>query len=143
MSGEIVQIEIPGGADTSRARAFWSGLFGWQFDEIPVPSAEYLLARINAHQGVAVSSFEPDKRGIRPYFAVDDIDSSIIRVAELRGEVYEKMAVPGAGWFALCRDPHGNQFGLWQSDPAAQPTHLDPALAQFHPTSPAAGGQSR
>ena len=45
------------------------------------------------------------------------------------------MAVPGAGWFAICRDPHGNQFGLWQRDPEAQPPSLDPALAQFHPGS--------
>jgi predicted enzyme related to lactoylglutathione lyase len=82
---------------------------------------------------LAVSNFEPNKRGIRRYFAVVDIDASIVRVAELRGEVYEKMAVPGAGWFALCRDPHGNQFGLWQSDPEAPPPDLDPALAQFHP----------
>jgi uncharacterized protein len=93
---------------------FWGALFGWQFDEVPVSSAEYLLTRINEDQGAALSNFEPNKRGIRPCFAVDDIDASIIRVAELRGEVYEKMAVPGAGWFALCRDPHGNQFGLWQ-----------------------------
>lgn len=47
VSGEIVHIEIPGGADTSRARAFWGGLFGWQFDEVPVPSADYMLTRIN------------------------------------------------------------------------------------------------
>jgi predicted enzyme related to lactoylglutathione lyase len=20
------------------------------------------------------------------------------------------------GWFATCRDPHGNEFGLWQND---------------------------
>lgn len=132
MSGEIVHIEIPGGADTARAKAFWSALFGWEFQEIPVPSAEYLLARINEEQGVAVSTFEPTKRGIRPYFAVEDIDASIVRVTELRGEVYEKMAVPGNGWFALCRDPHGNQFALWQSDPAAQIKDLDPALTQFH-----------
>jgi uncharacterized protein len=135
MSGEIVHIEIPGGAETRRARAFWSGLFDWQFEEIPVPSAEYLLTRINTQQGVAVSNLEPNKRGIRPYFAVDDIDASILRVVELRGEVYEKMGVPGSGWFALCRDPHGNQFGLWQSDPAAQPPSLDPALSEFHPGS--------
>jgi uncharacterized protein len=135
VSGEIVHIEIPGGADTGRARAFWGALFAWEFDEIPVPSAEYLLTRINEGQGAALSNFEPDKRGIRPYFAVDDIDASIIRVAELRGEVYEKMAVPGAGWFALCRDPHGNQFGLWQSDSEAKPPNLDPALAEFHPES--------
>jgi predicted enzyme related to lactoylglutathione lyase len=135
MSGEIVHVEIPGGADTSLARAFWGALFGWQLEEVAVPSAEYFLARINKDQGAAVSSIEPHKRGIRPYFAVDDIDASIIRVTELRGEVYEKMAVPGAGWFALCRDPHGNQFALWQSDPAAEPPSLDPALSQFHPGS--------
>lgn len=133
MNGEIVHVEIPGGPDTSRARAFWSALFGWKFDEIPVPDAQYLLTSINKAQGAAISNFEPDKRGIRPYFAVDDIDASIIRVAELRGQVYEKMAVPGAGWFALCRDPHGNQFALWQNDSAAQPPHLDPALSDFHP----------
>ncbi len=133
MSGEVVHIEIPGGADTSRARAFWSALFGWQFDEIPVPSAQYLLASISKDQGAAISNLETNKRGIRPYFAVEDIDASIIRIAELRGQVYEKMAVPGAGWFALCRDPHGNQFGLWQRDPEAQPPDLDSALAEFHP----------
>ena len=85
MSGAIVHIEIPGGADTAQARAFWSALFGWQFEEVPVPSVEYSLARINNDQGVAVSSIEPDKRGIRPYFWVDDINASIIRIAELRG----------------------------------------------------------
>jgi hypothetical protein len=47
------------------------------------------------------------------------------------------MAVPGSGWFALCRDPHGNQFALWQSDAAAQPPSLDPALSEFHPGSEA------
>ncbi len=135
MSGEVVHIEIPGGAETSRSRAFWSALFGWQFNEIPIPSAEYQLAEINDEQGVAISNFEPAKRGIRPYFAVEAIDACIVRVTELRGEVYEKMAVPGNGWFALCRDPHGNQFGLWQNDPAAQAPDLDPALSTFHPVS--------
>jgi predicted enzyme related to lactoylglutathione lyase len=24
------------------------------------------------------------------------------------------------GWFATCRDPQGNEFGLWQTDPSAQ-----------------------
>ncbi len=30
------------------------------------------------------------------------------------------MVIPESDWFALCRDPHGNQFRLWQHDPAAQ-----------------------
>jgi uncharacterized protein len=120
MATQIVHIEIPAGADTLRAQAFWGALFDWQFTEVPGSPAEYFHTRINEEQGVAVSSIEPDRRGIRPYFEVDDIDASIVRITELRGEVYEKMAVPGSGWFALCRDPHGNQFGLWQTDRSAQ-----------------------
>ncbi|HKO27102.1 MAG TPA: VOC family protein [Solirubrobacteraceae bacterium] len=121
MATQIVHIEIPAGRDAGAARGFWGALFGWQFTEMPGAPAEYFQTRINPEQGVAVSSIEPDRRGIRPYFEVDDIDAYIVRIAELRGEVYEKMGVPGSGWFALCRDPHGNQFGLWQTAPSAEP----------------------
>jgi len=121
MATQLVHIEIPAGSDTGAAREFWGALFDWQFTEVPGAPAEYFHTRINAEQGVAVSSIEPDRRGIRPYFEVDDIDAYIVRITELRGEVYEKMEVPGSGWFALCRDPHGNQFGLWQNAPSAQP----------------------
>jgi len=27
--------------------------------------------------------------------------------------------VPQMGYFAVCQDPEGNAFGLWESDPAA------------------------
>jgi predicted enzyme related to lactoylglutathione lyase len=117
---QIVHIEVPAGADTGRSREFWSALFDWQFNEVAGSPAEYFHTQINDEQGVAVSSIEPDRRGIRPYFEVDDIDAYIVRIAELRGEVYEKMPVPGSGWFALCRDPHGNQFGLWQTGRTTQ-----------------------
>jgi predicted enzyme related to lactoylglutathione lyase len=23
------------------------------------------------------------------------------------------------GWFSTCKDPHGNEFGLWQNDESA------------------------
>jgi predicted enzyme related to lactoylglutathione lyase len=29
------------------------------------------------------------------------------------------MPVPGMGWFSLCTDTEGNDFGLWQTDPNA------------------------
>jgi predicted enzyme related to lactoylglutathione lyase len=43
-------------------------------------------------QGVAVSSIEPERRGIRPYFEVDDIDANIVRIAGLRGEIYRRVS---------------------------------------------------
>ena len=29
------------------------------------------------------------------------------------------MPVPSMGWFAVCGDTEGNEFGLWQTDPNA------------------------
>jgi predicted enzyme related to lactoylglutathione lyase len=26
------------------------------------------------------------------------------------------MPVPSMGWYAVCTDPQGNDFGLWQND---------------------------
>jgi predicted enzyme related to lactoylglutathione lyase len=50
---------------------------------------------------------------------VDDINAGATRVKELGGEANDPAPVPGMGWFATCRDPEGNEFGLWQNDPAA------------------------
>ena len=117
MPGQIVHLEIPAD-DTERGRAFWGALFGWQFEAYPEGS-EYHMARIGEEAGAAVSGMEPGMRGTRAYFDVDDIRASAGRVRELGGEADEPMPVPGMGWFATCRDPHGNAFGLWQTDPSA------------------------
>ena len=62
---------------------------------------------------------ESGKRGTRAYFDVDDVNAGAARVRELGGQADEPMAVPSMGWFATCTDPHGNEFGLWQTDPSA------------------------
>jgi uncharacterized protein len=69
--------------------------------------------------GVAITNMEPGKRGIRTYFYVDDINVSAARVKELGGEASDPSPVPSMGWFAICSDTEGNDFGLWQNDPAA------------------------
>jgi hypothetical protein len=58
---------------------------------------------------------EPGKKGTRAYFDVDEIDAGAARVRELGGESSDPMPVPSMGWFVTCTDPHGNEFGLWQT----------------------------
>jgi predicted enzyme related to lactoylglutathione lyase len=118
MAGEMVHIEIPAD-DTAKGREFWGSLFGWQFEPYPGPF-EYHMARFNDRSGGAITNMEPGKRGMRTYFDVDDINAAATRVKELGGEADEPQAVPSMGWFATCRDPQGNDFGLWQTDPSAQ-----------------------
>ena len=117
MPGQIVHLEIPAD-DTGKSLAFWGSLFGWQFQNFPGPS-EYHVTQIGEQQGLAITNMEPGKQGTRPYFDVDDINAGAARVQELGGEAGEAMPVPDMGWFAVCKDPHGNEFGLWQNDTSA------------------------
>ena len=117
MPGEIVHIEIPAD-DTGASREFWGGLFGWTFESFPGPS-EYHMTRISEQTGGAITNMEPGKKGTRAYFGVDDINAGAARVKELGGTASDAMPVPQMGWFATCTDPHGNEFGLWQTDSSA------------------------
>jgi predicted enzyme related to lactoylglutathione lyase len=79
------------------------------------------MTRISDQGGLAITNMEPGKRGTRAYFEVDDINAGAARVRELGGEANDPAPVPGMGWFATCRDPHGNEFGLWLTDPSTPP----------------------
>jgi uncharacterized protein len=118
MPGHIVHLEIPA-EDTGKAREFYGSLFGWQWEEFPGSPSEYHMTRIRDDSGAAITNMEPGKRGTRPYFDVDDIRAGAARVGDLGGSADEPMPVPGMGWFVTCTDPHGNEFGLWQTDPSA------------------------
>lgn len=117
MAGQLVHFEVLTD-DTAAARAFWGTLFGWTFEAFPGP-VDYSMARLSETTGAAISGTDPGTRGTRAYFDVDDIDAAIASVTELGGESGERLPVPGMGWFAVCRDPAGNEFGLWQNDPTA------------------------
>jgi predicted enzyme related to lactoylglutathione lyase len=117
MSGQIVHLEVPAD-DTARSREFYGSLFGWKFESFPGPF-EYHIARNAETSGVALTNMEPGKRGTRPYFDVEDINAGAARVRELGGEAADPAPVPNMGWFATCQDPHGNEFGLWQTDASA------------------------
>jgi uncharacterized protein len=119
MPGQIVHLEIPAD-DTQKAREFYGSLFGWTFEAYPGSPSEYHMTRISDQQGAAISNMEPSKKGTRPYFDVDDINAGAARVKELGGQAGDPMPVPSMGWFVTCTDPHGNEFGLWQTDPSAQ-----------------------
>jgi uncharacterized protein len=119
MAGQMVHVEIPAG-DTAKAREFWSSLFGWQFQAFEGSPSEYLMTQLSDTTGGAIYQAEGSERGPRVYFDVDDINAGAARVKELGGEADDPMPVPGMGWFTICKDVEGNNFGLWQNDQSAQ-----------------------
>jgi len=100
--GKLVHFELPA-QDAARARGFWSGLFGWQFQDSGMPDLDYQLVQTGPDQGGAVYRGDGSIRGPVVYFDTDD-----------------KQPIPHVGWFARCKDTEGNEFSLFQSDESVQ-----------------------
>jgi uncharacterized protein len=115
MAGKLVHFELPA-HDAGRARAFWSGLFGWSFTDPGVAGMEYWMVRTGEDQGGAVYPSDGSLRGPIVYFATDDIDVSVARIRELGGKADDKQPIPGVGWFARCSHTEDNDFSLFRSD---------------------------
>jgi uncharacterized protein len=115
MAGNIVHFEI-NAKDASRAKRFYSALFGWKYKDSDMPGMEYYLID-GANPGGAINPNTQDA-GPVVYFDSDDINVSIAKVRELGGKADDKMAIPGQGWFAGCVDTEGNKFSLFQNDPS-------------------------
>ena len=106
--GKVVWFELPA-EDTTRARAFYGRLFGWQFEAFDGPT-EY---HTTAEGGGAIHPGE-GQSGPLLYFGTDDIDATVARVRELGGEASDAQEIPGIGHYSQCTDTEGNRFGLYQ-----------------------------
>ena len=116
MAGRMVHVEIPAG-DTSRAKDFYTGMFGWSWQGFEGSPQEYNMTQFTEDTGGAI--FPAEERGARVYFDVDDITTGAARLKELGGEADDAQPVPGMGWFVTAKDTEGNKIGLWQTDPSA------------------------
>ena len=118
MAGEVVHMEFPA-EDADRAQRFWSGLFGWSFQDSGMPDMDYRMAQASERAGAAIYPSQERPGYPNYYLDTDDIDAALGKVRELGGEANDKAPVPGHGWFAPCKDSEGNAFHLWQSDSSA------------------------
>lgn len=97
--------------DIDRAKAFYSALFGWTFDEgASGPTYAHVTDSVPPFGFVKV---ERAKGVTHLYFRVDDIDGLCARVVELGG----KAAAPSdsaTGRSVVVSDDQGVSFSLWQ-----------------------------
>jgi len=111
-----------GTTDQSAAKSFYSSLLGWASTESPIPGGTYTMFFLDERSAGAAYTMTPDMaaQGIPPhwmiYFAVDDADAAAARVKELGGSVrMEPFDVMEHGRMAVCSDPAGAVFSVWQA----------------------------
>ena len=106
-------------ADAEAARIFYGGLFDWRFENrMPADSSTYLVAMLDGKDVAAVGTPLPGGPATptwNTYVAVDDADGSVAKVREAGGTVIvDALDVGDLGRLAVCADPAGAQFRLWQ-----------------------------
>ncbi|WP_372706394.1 VOC family protein [Brevundimonas sp.] len=100
--------------DIDKARAFFSALFGWTFDE--AASSPTYAHVADSNPPVGFTKAERASRLPHLYFRVEDVDALCGRVVELGG----RAAMPSdsaSGRSVVVSDDQGVSFSLWQ--PAA------------------------
>ncbi len=97
--------------DIEKAKAFYSGLFGWRFDE---QASKPTYAHVADSQPPFGLTKGEKIQFAHLYFRVDDIQAACVRVIELGG----KAAIPSqsdSGLSAVVCDDQGVSFSLWQA----------------------------
>jgi uncharacterized protein len=117
---------VPCWVDTSQPDpegvvAFYAGLFGWDFRDAMPPGSpgKYFIARLRGGDVAAVGS-QPE--GAAPaaawntYIWVESADATASKVLDAGGSIVtEPFDVGDAGRMAVCTDPEGAAFCVWQA----------------------------
>jgi uncharacterized protein len=108
--------------DQPAAKAFYTGLFGWQAEDMPVgEDVFYSMMRAGGKRVAAIAPQPQQQRdaGAPPvwnsYVSVEDADATVERAKELGGTVHAPaFDVMEVGRMAVIQDPHGAYFMAWQ-----------------------------
>lgn len=102
--------------DAEASKQFYGGLFGWGFEDSPIPDGGvYVMARLGGRAAAAM--FETTERhpAWASYVTVEDVDAITARARELGANVLaEPFDVMDAGRMATLQDPTGAVFCVWQ-----------------------------
>jgi uncharacterized protein len=117
---------VPCWVDTSQpdpeaAVAFYGGLFGWDLTDAMPPGSpgQYFIARLHGGDVAAIGSQPeggPPTAAWNTYVWVESADDAAAHVRDAGGRVLtDPFDVMDAGRMALCMDPEGAAFCVWQA----------------------------
>jgi len=112
--------------DPARISKFYHDVFGWKIEKWEGPQEYWLCSTGEKGQpgidgGIMKRSDAAQFPQTTNTLDVPDADEYIEKIKKHGGSILmPKMAVPGVGWMAYCKDTEGNVFGIMQMDPNAK-----------------------
>lgn len=98
--------------DVETAKTFYNGLFGWEYETVPIPGAEYTMVKVDGIAVAGIMEMTKECKSMPPswgiYITVNDVDTTVASIAELGGKVLRPaFDIPQVGRFCVLQDPHG------------------------------------
>ncbi|MEQ1742312.1 MAG: VOC family protein [Candidatus Nitrotoga sp.] len=118
MVNPFVHIELQTG-DVAKAKEFYSKLFDWKLEDLPMPGGSGTYTMINVGEGTGGGMMTSPAPGVPPhwlaYIGVDEVAASTAKAKSLGATVIQDvMAVGNYGWMSIIVDPTGAKFALWK-----------------------------
>jgi hypothetical protein len=115
-----------GTTDITGAKAFYSKLFGWELEDVPMPDGSgtsYTMARVRGQDVCGLYPLRPEMRAAGvpahwlAYISSDDVDASAALAGKLGATVeVPPFDIPETGRMSLIADPTGARVAIWQTD---------------------------
>ena len=119
MANPFVHVELHTN-DLARARQFYTSLFGWQLQDVPMPGGGGTYTMINVEGGTGggmmLNALPDAPSHWMAYVGVDDIGAATKRARELGATVLMDVTEVGQfGWMSVITDPTGAALAMWKS----------------------------
>ena len=115
MSNPFVHLELCT-PDTTKAKAFYSGLFGWEFTDNNMGGGMiYSTFKPSSGPGGGLFSMPGVPTAWLAYVGVDDIKAATVKAKSLGATIHKGPdEIPNIGWFTVLSDPTGATIALFQ-----------------------------
>jgi uncharacterized protein len=116
MANPFVHVELQTN-DTTSARKFYTSLFGWKMQDVPMPGGTYTMIDVGSGTGGGMmrNPVPGAPSHWLAYVAVDDINASTKKAKELGAQVLLDVTEVGEfGWMSVITDPTGATLGMWK-----------------------------
>lgn len=105
--------------DLAKAKDFYTRLFDWNLQDVPLPGGEGTYTLINVGEGTGGGMFQNADPNVPPhwlaYVGVEDVRAMTARAKELGAQVaMDVMEVGDYGTMSVIVDPTGAVLAMWQ-----------------------------
>ncbi|HYG68692.1 MAG TPA: VOC family protein [Anaeromyxobacteraceae bacterium] len=116
MANPFVHVEL-NTTDPEKAKAFYSQLFEWKMQDMPMPGGAYTM--IDVGEGTGGGLMKHPMPGATSfwlaYVLVPDLEAATQKARSLGATIVKDITeVPDYGWFSIIVDPTGAALALWK-----------------------------